>query len=156
MEICKVLSLERIIVGLKNRDKKRVLQEILEVAATSGKIRDKEKLFKSILQREQLQTTGVGLGLAIAHAKSEEVEEIVLSLGISKDGVEYDALDGQPVYIIFLLVASPEKNTEYLSVLAKISRIFREADFREAVMHAESSAKVMNLLKEREEGHYRC
>ncbi|MDY0094991.1 MAG: PTS sugar transporter subunit IIA, partial [Candidatus Vecturithrix sp.] len=89
MEICKVLSLERIIVGLKNRDKKRVLQEILEVAATSGKIRDKEKLFKSILQREQLQTTGVGLGLAIAHAKSDEVEEIVLSLGISKDGVEY-------------------------------------------------------------------
>ncbi len=78
-------------------------------------------------------------------------------MGILKDGVEYDALDGQTLLISsFLLVVYLEKNTEYLSVLAKISWIFREADFREAVMHAESSAKVMNLLKEREEGHYRC
>ena len=63
MDIYKVLSQDRIIVGLQSRDKIGVLQEILEVAATSGKVRDKEKLFKSILERENLQTTGVGFGL---------------------------------------------------------------------------------------------
>lgn len=156
MEICKVLSQDRIIVGVKSRDKIGVLQEMLEVAATSGKIRNKEKLLKSILDRERLQTTGVGFGLAIAHAKSDEVEGVVLSLGVSEDGIDYDALDGKPVYMIFLLVASTEKNTEYLSVLAKIARIFREEDFRKTVMHAGSPAKIMNLLKEREEGHSRC
>ena len=154
MDICKVLSQDRIVVGVKSRDKTGVLQEMLDVAATSGKIRNKEKVFKSILQREQLQTTGVGFGLAIAHAKSDEVEGVVLSLGVSTDGVTYDALDGEPVYIIFLLVASTEKNTEYLSVLAKIARFFKEEEFREAVRHAGSPASVMDLIKQREEG--RC
>jgi len=156
MEICNVLSLDRIIIGLKNQDKNGVLQEMLEVAATSGRIHDKEQLLKSILQREQLQTTGVGFGLAVAHAKSDDVDGVVLSVGISEEGVDYDALDGKPAHIIFMLVSSPEKNTEYLSVLAKIARIFKEADFREAVMRARSPEKVMNLLKEREEGHSRC
>ncbi|GAK55929.1 putative PTS IIA-like nitrogen-regulatory protein PtsN [Candidatus Vecturithrix granuli] len=156
MEICKVLSLDRIVVGVKNRDKIGILQELLEVAATSGKIHNKEELLKSLLQREQIQTTGVGFGLAIAHAKSDDVEGVVLSVGLSEEGVDYDALDGKPAHIIFMLVSSPEKNTEYLSVLAKIARIFREEDFREAVMHAGSPEKVMNLLKEREEGHSRC
>lgn len=154
MDICKVLSQDRIIVGVKSRDKTGILHEMLDVAATSGKIRNKEKVFESILQREQIQTTGVGSGLAIAHARSDEVEGVVLSLGISTDGVTYDALDGKPVYMIFLLVASTDKNREYLSVLAKIARFFREDDFREAVMHAGSPASVMTLLKQREEG--RC
>ena len=155
MKICEVLSQDRVIVGVKSSDKIGVIQELLELTSTSGKIRNKEKLLESILEREQLQTTGVGSGLAIAHAKTDEVEGVVLSLGISQDGVNYDSLDGKPVHIIFMLTASTNKNTEYLSVLAKIARIFKEQDFREAVMHAGSPAGVMNLIKQREEGHYR-
>jgi nitrogen PTS system EIIA component len=154
MNICNVLSPDRIIVGVQSRDKLGVLQEMLEVAATSGKIRDKAKLFESILERERLQTTGVGFGLAIAHARTDDVEDIVLSLGISKEGVNYDALDQQPVHIIFLLVAAPDKNMEYLSVLAKIARLFKQDEFREAVKQAGDPASVMNLLQQREEG--RC
>lgn len=154
MDICNVLSQDRIVIGVKSRDKIDILQEMLDVAATSGNIGNKEKVFESILEREQLQTTGVGFGLAIAHAKSPEVEGVVLSLGISQDGVNYDALDGKPVYMIFLLVASTEKNTEYLSVLARIARFFKEEEFREAVRHAKSPASVMSLIKQREEG--RC
>jgi len=155
MEICEVLSQDRVIIGLKSKNKINVIQEILEVATTSGKISNKEGLFESILEREKLQTTGVGFGLAIAHAKTDDVEGVILSLGISEDGVNYDSLDGKPAHIIFMLMASTDKNTEYLSVLAKIARIFKEEDFREAVIHAGSSADVMNLIKQREEGQYR-
>jgi len=155
MEICEVLSQDRVIIGVKSKNKISVIQEVLELAATSEKISNKHRLFESIMEREQLQTTGVGFGLAIAHAKTDDVEGVVLSLGISKDGVDYDSLDGKPVHIIFLLTAATDKNTEYLSVLAKIARIFKEKDFREAVIHAGSSADVMNLIKQREEGQYR-
>lgn len=155
MEICEVLSQDRVIIELKNKNKIKVIKEILEVATTSGKIRDEEKLLGSILEREELKTTGVGFGLAIAHAKTDVVEGVVLSLGISKDGVSYDSLDGKPAHIIFLLTASKDKNTEYLSVLAKIARIFMEEDFREAVKHAGSSADVMTLIRQREERQYR-
>ncbi len=155
MEISKVLSRDRVIIGVKSTTKNDVIREMLEVAATSGKIRDKEKLLGSILEREKLQTTGVGLGLAIAHAKTSDVEGVVLSVGISQEGIDYDSLDGKPIHIIFLLTAAADKNTEYLSVLAKIARIFKEHNFREAVIHAESPAGVMNLIQQREEGQYR-
>ncbi len=154
MEICKVLSQDRVIVGLKSQDKIGAIQELLEVAMTSGKVRDKKKLFESIMAREQLQTTGVGFGLAIAHAKTDAIEGIIVSLGVSKDGVNYSSLDGKPAYILFLLTAATDKNTEYLSVLAKIARIFKEEDLREAVRRAESPADVMNLIQLREEGRH--
>lgn len=156
MEICEVLSRDRIIVGVKSRDKIGVIQEMLDVTATSGQVLSKEQLFESLLEREQLQTTGVGFDLAIAHAKTDAVEGVVLSLGISHAGVEYDSLDGKPARLIFMLVAPPDKNTEYLSVLAKIARIFKEETFREAVMHAATSAGVMDLITQREASRYRC
>ncbi len=155
MEICEVLSQDRVIVGMKSRDKIGAIRELLEVATKSGKVRDKEKLLESILEREKLQTTGVGFGLAIAHAKTDVVEGIFLSLGTSEDGVNYDSLDGKPAYILFLLTAATNKNTEYLSVLAKIARIFKEEDLREAVIRAGSPADVMNLIKHREEGRHK-
>ena len=155
MDICEVLSQDRVIIGVKSRSKLDVIREILELAATSPKIRNKERLFKSILERERLQTTGVGFGLAIAHAKTDDVEGVVLSLGISKDGVNYDSLDGKPAHIIFMLMAARDKNTEYLSVLARIARIFKDEEFREAVIHTDTSADLLNLIRQREEGHYR-
>ena len=155
MDICEVLSQDRVIIGVKSRSKLDVIREILELAATSPKIRDKERLLESILERERLQTTGVGFGLAIAHAKTDDVEGVVLSLGISKDGVNYDSLDGKPAHIIFMLTAATDKNTEYLSVLARIARIFKDEEFREAVIHTDTSADLLNLIRQREEGHYR-
>jgi len=154
MEICEVLSQDRVIVGMKSRDKIGAIRELLEVATKSGKVRDKEKLLGSILEREKLQTTGIGFGLAIAHAKTDDVEGITVSLGVSEDGVNYGSLDGKPAHIIFLLTAPTHKNTEYLSVLAKIARIFKEEDLREAVIRAGSPADVMNLIKHREEGQH--
>ncbi|KKU82440.1 MAG: hypothetical protein UY09_C0014G0001, partial [Parcubacteria group bacterium GW2011_GWA2_47_8] len=74
--------------------------------------------------------TGIGQGVAIPHAKSEDVSKIVASLGISKAGIDFDSLDGEPVYIIFLMVAPPESISEHLQAIAKISRLLKDKFFR--------------------------
>ncbi len=155
MKLSEALSEEMVMVGMRGRTKPEAIRELAEFTASTRNLKDKEGLIRTILEREKLQSTGIGSGVAIPHGQTESVEGIICSLGISKEGINYDSLDGKPVYLMFMLVASPDRDAQYLSLLACIARMFRNPELREAVMNAGSGAEVMELIRGHERGR-RC
>lgn len=136
---------------VSSSDKNGVIQQMVELAAKSGKVSSQEQLLESVLKREAIQTTGIGHGMAIPHATAEGVKGLVLALGISKEGVEYDALDQKPVNLIFLLAGEPRLQTSFLSILSKISRFFKHEDFRNQIIEADNVNTILTLIQSRED-----
>ncbi len=120
----KLLREDRILLDLKAKDKEGVLREMVSVLNLP---KDKEDLLiSSLMQREKLGSTGIGKGIAIPHCRSVAVDNITLIVGISKEGVDFDSLDGKPVHIIFMLVATPmDPSMQYLTALGNIAKIAR-------------------------------
>ncbi len=152
MKLSEALSEKMVMVGMKGRTKSEAIRELARFTASSGNLGNEEELLETILEREKLQSTGIGSGVAIPHGQTESVKGVVCSLGISKEGIKYDSLDGKPVYLMFMLVASPERDAQYLSLLACIARIFRNPDLRDLVMNASSEAEVIELIRGHERG----
>ena len=101
MRIMDFLDKESIALNIKSKTKKEVIEELVEMLAQKGLIADKKVTIESLMEREELGSTGVGQGIAIPHSKTKGVKELVAAFGVSKDGVNFEALDGEPVYIFF-------------------------------------------------------
>lgn len=144
------LSTDRIKLNLQSLEKVGAIRELVEVAVDSGRIKDKEEFLKKVLEREELQSTGIGDGVAIPHAQSNLVAGVFACLGISKSGIEFDSLDDKPASIILLLGAQEDMGTIYLNLLSQIARIFSKARFRQQLLIAESVDQVMKLIEEEE------
>ncbi len=144
----KLLREDRIILDLKAKDKEGVLREMISVLNLP---KDKEDLlFNSLMQREKLGSTGIGKGIAIPHCRSVAVDNITLVIGISKNGVDFESLDGKPVHLLFMLVATPmDPSMQYLTALGNIARIARGLASEESLRTDFSSPKevIEYLLK---------
>jgi fructose-specific phosphotransferase system IIA component len=150
MKILDFLSPQTITVDLKEREKKKVITELVRLLNEARKIKaeDIENIVEALLERERLGSTGIGQGIAIPHVKCREVSEVVAALGISSKGVEFNALDGEPVSIIFLLLAPLESSGVHLKVLAKISRLLKDKFFRQALREAKTKEEIIKIIRE--------
>lgn len=151
MNLSEILMAECISLDITSKTKAEVIRELAGLAAKSGAVNNLEKLIDALMTREKIQTTGIGHGMAIPHATADGVKGLVLALGISKKGVEFDALDDQPVHLVFLLAGEPRLQTSFLSILSKISRFFRRKEFRHEVLNATSAEEILELIQAREE-----
>ena len=152
MKILDFLSESCILTELEGKTKKAVVTELVEVLAQKkSQLKNVDNVVEAIMKRESTGSTGIGQGVAIPHAKSEDVSKIVASLGISKAGVDFDSLDGEPVYIIFLMVAPPESISEHLQAIAKISRLLKDKFFRQSLRDAASPSEIIKIIKEEDE-----
>lgn len=150
MKITGFLCKDAIEVDLQAIKKKEVLKELIDKLVASKRIKEnaKEKILQALLDREKLGSTGIGQGVAIPHAKTDKVAEIICAFGTSRKGVEFDALDGEKVYIIFLLIAPQDSAGMHLKVLAKISRLLKDKFFRQALREAKAPSEVVKIIKE--------
>ena len=150
MKILEVLKQEAIIADLQATNKKGVLEELTgPVAAIAGI--DKEKLVNVLLERERLGSTGIGNGIGIPHGKMKDLEELVIGFGLSRTGVDFESIDGNPAHIFFVLM-TPENSTGlHLKLLARISRILKHDSFRERLMSAADTEEIYNIIKEEDE-----
>lgn len=137
-----------ILIDLKSQTKKEVLKELVSLLVKAHKIKNPEKVLNILLEREQLGSTGIGQGIAIPHGKSDSVKEVVTVLGISKRGIDFEALDGESVYIFFMLVAPSDEAGVHLKILAKISRLLKDKFFRQALREAKNPEEALKLIKE--------
>lgn len=151
MKITEILPKRGIKMGMEAVDKPEALKELVELLASVKDIGDKKSLVKGLLDREKLGSTGIGQGIAIPHAKTDKVHDIVAVMGISRKGVDFDALDGEPVYIFFLLVAPRESAGPHLKALAQISRLLRDNYFCELLRKAKDEKEVYEILAAEEE-----
>ena len=153
MTLIEILSGKSVIVGLKGRDKREILEELVDVLEVGEKISDREKVLEAVLQREEIMSTGIGHGIAIPHGKSEFVKELGGVLGIKSEGVEFDSLDGQPTFIFFLLVSPVDVSGPHIKALARISRLLKGEDFRQKLIACPDKDTAIKILAEEESEH---
>lgn len=149
MKICEFLKKENIIIDLKSRTKEKAFEEIINAAKFS---QEKKKLiYLSLMQREVLGTTGIGNGVAIPHARSVVLNKLHLYIGLSSKGIEYDAMDGKPVHLIFLIMAPPlDTSNQYLILLGKVAGLSRKMVKKKAFLKIKTEEDLINQIKELE------
>lgn len=146
MNLKKALSKETICLTLKGTDKNSVIEEMVDLLVTSGKIRDRKAALKAILERERKMSTGMQNGIAIPHGKSDAVEGLVAALGISKEGIEFDSLDGKPAHLFVATLSPVNRTGPHIQFLAEISRLLNNKEARDRVLNAGSEEEVLQII----------
>ena len=141
-----LFSPETITMDLKGETKDEVIQEMADLLEADGVLKDKEAYIQAIYEREKQSTTGMGMGIAIPHAKTSAVKVPRAAVGISKKGFDFDSEDGKPAHIIFMIAVTEKDQNLHLDTLAKLSGKVMHEEFREALKNAESKEKIMELL----------
>ena len=150
MKICDVLQRKAILPDLKAQNKKGILEEMVAPVAEIASV-SQEDLVKVLMERERLGSTGIGGGVGIPHGKMKDLESLVLGFGLSRKGVDFESLDGQPTHIFFLLV-TPENSTGlHLKLLARISRILKIDPFKDRLLNATDGDEIFEIIKEEDE-----
>ena len=146
MKLSSIITPERII-DLKGRTKNEVLRELFRTIEKAPEITNGPDFERSIIERENILTTGIGFEIAIPHVKIPSVKNYVMALGRSTDGIDFDSLDGKPVKIIIMIASSDRQRDEFLKVLAKIVLLFKEEAFRRKILKAGDAKAVAALLR---------
>ena len=150
MRITDLLTTESIDLNFKVNSKSEAINHLVDLMYSTGNISDKEVYKSAILAREDLSTTGIGEGIAIPHAKTSAVKKATLVAAVSKDGVDYEALDGAPSHLFFMIAAPDGANNTHLDVLSRLSTILMDAKFREKLIHANSPQEFLKLINVKE------
>ncbi len=148
MKIVEFLNEKAITANIKSTKKEEVLRELVDILAKAEGFRNKEELIKVLINRENLGSTGIGQGVGIPHAKTNVVKKLVAAFGLCPQGVHFDALDGEPVYIFFLLVAPEDSAGPHLKGLARISRLLKDKYFRESLKSLSDEKAILKLIRE--------
>jgi nitrogen PTS system EIIA component len=148
MKITEFLSPQAVIPELKGRNKSDVLRELSESLAAAYPPLNAGRVFEVLVEREKLNTTGIGEGVAIPHGKLAGLPRLYGAVGVSHAGVDFASIDRKPTQLFFALVAPENSAGIHLKALARISRLFRNADFREAILQAPDAARIYTLISE--------
>ena len=147
-KISDYVKIETIELNLKAKNKKDVIKELHQNILKSNLVKDEELALKDLYSRENMGSTGIGKSVALPHAKTDAVDKMIITVGISRDGIEYDSIDNQPVHIFFMFLCPKADSNEYLRVLARISRWIREDDnFNQNILKAKTTEEIVDLIK---------
>ncbi len=154
MKISDILSTDVIAVNMDGADKEDAIKKIIDLAAKSGKILDLNKVSQTIFEREKLVSTGVGKGFAIPHGKTDSISDVVAAFAITKEPIDFDSIDGEPVRFIFLLVGKENLLNTHIKLLSRISRLMNKDEFRERLLEADSPEEVLKIFREEEKNYF--
>ncbi len=147
MKILDVLDIHHIKLDLESKSKESVIDELISIL-TEIPENKRFVIRKEVMEREAIKSTGIGHGIAIPHTETDSVEGIHVAFGLSRKGVDFLALDGEPVYLLILVVANKKLNLKYLSLLAHVARILSKEDIRNKLKSASSPENIIEILKE--------
>ena len=146
LEINDVLKKESVIPNLYSKTKSEVIRELSEKVATIYPNFNRENLISVLLEREKLCSTAVDEGVAIPHGKMSGISSIIVAFGRSIEGIDFESLDGNPTHLFILLIAPENSSGVHLKLLARISRIFKNPDFRSRITKAGSQDEIYELI----------
>lgn len=135
------------VIFLEKTDKKSVLNRLIDCLISSPNIENKDLFRKAVFDREKIMSTGIGLGIAIPHVKIKEVKDITICIGVSQKGIDWDAIDNQPVHVIFLIAGAADQHELYLRILSKIILVLKKKDRREKLVEVQKAEEVLELFK---------
>ncbi len=149
MKIMDFLSRKAVIDNLKSTNKEGVIRELIDSLSKAGAIKaKKDEIVKILMAREALGSTGIGQGVGIPHGKSSAIKSLVAAFGLSRDGIDFESLDGEPAHIFFLILAPEDSAGPHLKALARISRLLRDKHIRELLKKAHSEKDIVKIITE--------
>ena len=153
MKIMEFLSEQAVACHLTAKDKAGVIAELVHLLGRSGEVKEKDlhKLNEVLLNREALGSTGIGQGVAIPHGKTDCVTRLVAAFGVSKEGVDFGSLDGEPAHLFFLLVAPEDSAGPHLKALARISRLLKDKYFRDMLRQAKDEKVLLKIIRDEDQ-----
>ena len=153
MKICEILKVEHILPDFTVEVKDDIINQLIDLFGTDDRIADLETVRATVIERENIMSTGVGNGFAIPHGKTDAVNEIVAGFAKTNNPIDFEALDGQPVNLVFLLVGKENMVGPHIKLLSRISRMMNKEEFREKLIAAKSSEEIYNIFCEEEKNY---
>lgn len=144
--IADYIKVEIINLNLESKNKNAVIRELYNNLKQTNLIKDEEQGLNDIFKREDMGSTGIGKRIALPHAKTKAVDELMITFGISRNGISYNSVDDENVNIFFMFLCPENKTREYLKVLARISRLIREEKFVNDLLKATSNQEILELI----------
>lgn len=152
MKIQNLLTQDMVMLEIKSEKRDDVLKELVGFVKKRQKIPKEKELFEKLIQREELGSTAIGEGVAIPHCKVKGIKDPVVALAVSRKGVDFKSLDGNPTFVFFLVVSSPENPSLNLQILAAIAHLVRKANFfLKKILEAKSISDILEIIREEEE-----
>ena len=152
MLLSELLSAERVKVPLDSRTKSDVLQELVELVTSGRNSADTGAILSSVREREMVLSTGVGGGVAIPHGKTPHIDQLVLAAGVAPEPIDFDALDGKPVRLFFLLLGPESASGAHVKALSRISRMLRRESLRTDLLAARAPEDFLRMIRDSEAG----
>ena len=144
------IKVDTINLNLESKTKNTVIKELYNNLKKTNLIKNEELGLNDIFVREEMGSTGIGKKIALPHAKTKAVDELIATFGISRNGIDYESLDNENVNIFFMFLCPEDKTQEYLKVLARISRLIRDDKFIDKLLKAESNGEIIEIIRDAE------
>jgi fructose PTS system EIIBC or EIIC component len=154
MKICEILRENSIIPSMKGKNKGEIIDEIINIFKGDERVNDIDEMRSAVHDRERIMSTGVGKGFAIPHAKTNSVSEIIAAFGKIDEPVDFQALDEEPVNLVFLLVGKESLVGPHIKLLSRISRMMNKDEFRASLAKAKSAHEIYTLFENEEKQYF--
>jgi fructose-specific phosphotransferase system IIA component len=152
MTVTEILDPQCVLVPLVAGTKREAIDALVDALASTGRVSDAAAVKKSVWDREQQRSTGIGEGLAIPHGKTAAAHGLCMAVGRLSQPIEYDSIDRKPVRLVVLLVSPPERTSDHIQALGRISRLMTNPQFRERVYSAAGPEELLELFRSAERG----
>ncbi|MDI6774458.1 MAG: PTS sugar transporter subunit IIA [Verrucomicrobiota bacterium] len=133
--------------NLSGTTKKEIIEEMINLMATAGKLSDPKAALSAVLEREKRMSTGMQAGIALPHGKTAGLQEIVVAFAIRKEGVDFGSIDGQPTRIFALTLSHPKATDAHIQILAAIGKLLNSAEVRSRLLQAETAEDMVHVLQ---------
>ncbi len=151
MKLQDLLTEEVIRIPLKSTEKEKIIEELIDLLHQAHKINDRDLALEKVLERERVMSTGMGEGVAIPHAKTAAVDDLVAAFGITQEEVDFQAIDEKPVRLVYLLVGPMDPTGPHLQALSRISRLMHRKEFRERLLGCRTGSQVIDIIAKEEQ-----
>lgn len=150
MKLTQYIRPECFIAELSEKTREDALRRIVHAAAEKGYIKDEIDVFSKLMERESIQSTAVGNGIAIPHCFTDEVPDLIISVARSRTGIEFDSFDGKPTQVVFLLMGNRQEHSLHLKALARIARLIKSTSFIEKIIASSTVADMVKAFEQEE------
>jgi PTS system fructose-specific IIA component/PTS system nitrogen regulatory IIA component len=156
MKFCKFVKTEAIKVDLEATDKEAAIRELVACLTATGQLKaeEQENIIQAIMKREELGSTGIGRGIAVPHTKHPSVSEPIGTVGVSRNGVEFQSLDGEKVQLFFLLISPPDRPGDHLRALENISKQLQDDTFCRFLKQSKTANDIKQILEEADNNQF--
>ncbi|MCB1114807.1 MAG: PTS sugar transporter subunit IIA [Chlamydiia bacterium] len=137
---------DQLISFFDTKDQKQALRHLISMVKGAGKIKNEADFLEKVEAREAITSTGIGMGVALPHAKDKELENFFICIGVSEHGIEWHSIDGNPVKLIFLIGGPDYKQNEYLNILSSLTTMIKDEEKRKKMLTVNSPVSMMKLL----------